>query len=145
MITLAILKQMANDITELTTDQNFFWEELPLQHDGKPAQGVWIVTRGGSAINTPNGHNLKTTIDFYVAMANKATAEAYLKLIADWIRNHRVICTLSGSVGSSFYSFENIRITSTTTPMNNGATTNGNIVKTASANVVYDNGITILS
>ena len=145
MITLAILQQMAQDITELETDENLFWEELPLQHDGKPAQGVWIVTRGGSAIDTPKGHNLKTTIDFYIAMANKATAEEYLAIIAEWIRTHRVICTLSGSAGGSSYSFENIRITPTTTPMNNGATTNGNIVKVASANVIYDLGTSTLS
>lgn len=145
MISLAILQQMALDIEEFVTDENLFWEELPLQHDGKPAEGVWIVTRGGSAINTPNGHNLKTTIDFYVAMADKTTAEHYLALIAEWIRAHRVICDLSGSAGDGFYAFENVRIASTTTPMNNGATTNGNIVKTASANVIYDNGISNLS
>ena len=145
MITLAILQQMAHDITDLETDQNFFWEELPLYHDGTPAEGVWIVTRGGSAINTPNGHNLKCTIDFYVADKNKVHAEAYLAEIADWIRQHRVICDLSGNAGDSSYAFENVRITSTTTPMNNGATTNGNIVKIASANVVYDRGTIINS
>lgn len=145
MISLAILQQMAHDIQELTTDENFFWEELPLHHDGTPADGVWIVTRGGSAVNTPNGHNLKCTIDFYVAMPDKTKAEHYLSLITDWIRTHRVICDLSGSAGDSFYAFENVRIASTTTPMNNGVTTNGNIVKTASANVVYDNGISTLS
>ena len=139
MITLAIMRQMAADqVAELTVDKDFFWEELPLQKNGEPAQGVWIVTRGGSAENTPKGHNQKTTIDYYVAYNNKAKAESIQAAIAAWIRANRVICSLSGVVGDSSYSFENIRITPATTPQNYGATENGIIVKLASANLVYD-------
>lgn len=142
MITLAIMRQMANDqVAGLTIDKNFFWEEAPLQKDGKIAEGVWIITRGGSAINTPHGINQKTTIDFYVAYNNKTTAEAKQASIADWIRTNRVICNLNGTVGGNSYAFSNIRITPTTTPQNYGTTENGNIVKLASASVVYDKGI----
>lgn len=139
MIAIAILKQMeADHVAALTADRDFFYEELPLQHNGEPAQGVWIVTRGGSAQNTPKGHNLKTTLDFYIAYQNKANADAVLAEIAAWIRANRCICELSGSVGSNLYSFYNVRLAPATTPMNNGATTNGNIIKLTSANVVYD-------
>lgn len=141
MITLAIMRQMAADnVAGLTIDEDFFWEELPLWRNGEPAQGTWCVTRGGSAINTPHGINQKTTIDFYVAKNNKMTAEAIQAAIATWIRANRVICALSGAVGDDSYSFQNIRITPATTPQNSGATENGNIVKMASANVVYDIG-----
>lgn len=143
MITLAIMRQMAHDnVAGLTIDTDFFWEELPLQRNGQLAEGVWIITRGGSAINTPHGINQKTTIDFYVAYNNKTTAEAKQAAIADWIRQNRVICELDGTVGGNSYSFENIRISPATTPQNYGATENGNIVKLASASVVYDKGIT---
>lgn len=140
MITLAILKQMATDqVADLTLDKDFFWEELPLQKDGKPAQGVWIVTRGGTAVNTPNGINQQTVIDFYVAYQNKAKAEAILAEIADWIRSNPSICEMSGSVGDgSSYKFQNVRIRPTTTPANYGATENGNIVKVASADIRFD-------
>ena len=140
MITLAILKQMAAEqVASLTLDKDFFWEEAPLQKDGKPAQGVWIVTRGGTAINTPNGINQQTTIDFYTAYQNKAHAEAVLADIAEWIRNNPCICELSGTVGDgSSYKFENVRIRPTTTPANYGATLNGNIVKAVSADIRYD-------
>ena len=48
MITLAIFKQLATEsVAGLIEDTNFFWEEAPLQRDGNPAQGVWMVTRGG--------------------------------------------------------------------------------------------------
>lgn len=140
MITLAILEQMASDgVAGLKVDKDFFWEELPLQKDGKPAEGVWIVTRGGSARNTPNGINQQTTIDFYVAYANKVKAETTLEAIASWIRNNIGICELSGTVGGSSYAYTNIRIRPTTTPQNYGATENGNIVKLASADVRFDN------
>lgn len=140
MITLAILRQMAQDqVADLTVDKDFFWEELPLQKDGKPAEGVWVVTRGGSAVNTPNGINQGQTIDFYVAYANKPKAESTLAEIANWIRTNMCICELSGIVGGSSYHFQNIRIKPTTTPQNYGATENGNIVKLASADVRFDN------
>lgn len=43
MITLALLEQMARDkVADLVIDQNLFWEEMPLQKDGKPAKGVWL-------------------------------------------------------------------------------------------------------
>lgn len=139
MITLAILRQMAHDqVANLTVDKDFFWEELPLQRDGKPAQGVWVVTRGGSAVDTPHGINQGQTIDFYVAYANKPKAEATLEAIAEWIRTNMCICDLSGTVGDSSYHFKNIRIRPTTTPQNYGATENGNIVKMASADVRFD-------
>ena len=139
MITIAIFKQMAlEQVAGLTADKDFFVEELPLQKDGKPAQGTWLVTRGGSARNTPKGLNQHTTIDFYVAYNNKALEDDIHQQIMAWLRANRVICNLSGSVGGSSYDFSNIRINPATTPQNMGATENGNIVKLASADITYD-------
>lgn len=139
MITIAIIRQIeADGVADLEVDKDLFYEELPLQHNGAPAEGVWAVTRGGSASNTAKGYNLHTTIDFYVALQNKAQADATLAKIGEWLRNNRTICALSGSVGGNSYSFKNVRILPTTTPLNNGRTDNGNIVKTASADVIYD-------
>lgn len=139
MITIAIFRQMASEqVAGLTADKDFFVEELPLQKDGKPAQGTWLVTRGGSARNTPKGLNQHTTIDFYVAYNNKALEDDIHQQIMAWLRENRVICSLSGSVGGSSYSFSNVRINPATTPQNMGATENGNIVKLASADITYD-------
>lgn len=139
MIALAILQQMNREnVAGLTIDKDFFWEELPLQKNGNPAQGVWIVTRGGSSVNTPKGLNQHSTLDFYVAFANKAKTEATHALISAWIRQNPTICELSGAVAGGSYSFSNIRIRPTTTPQNYGATENGNIVKFASVDVIYD-------
>ena len=86
MITLAILEQMVADkVADLVIDKNCFWEQAPLQANGKPASGVWLVTRGGNAMNSPKGLNLRSTIDFYVALANKPQTEAVQQEILTWI------------------------------------------------------------
>lgn len=138
MITLALLKQMvADEVAGLTIDKDLYWEEMPLQKDGKPASGVWLVTRGGTA-GDAKGHNLRSTVDFYVALASKPKTEAVHQEILRWINANRGWCELSGSVGGTTYAFTNVRIRPTVTPQNYGQTENGLIVKIASAEVIYD-------
>lgn len=139
MITLAILRQMVHDnVADLEIDQNCFWEQAPLQRDGSPASGVWLVTRGGNASNSPKGLNLRSTVDFYVALANKPKTEAVHQEILEWLIDNPCICELNGSVGGTTYSFSNIRIRPTTTPQNYMITANNLVVKIASAELVYD-------
>lgn len=139
MITLAILEQMADEkVADLELDKSCFWEEAPLQKDGKPASGVWLVTRGGNSANSPKGLNLKSTVDFYVAYMNKPKAEKVQQTILEWIIDNPCFCKLVGSVGGTTYSFSNIRIRPTTTPENMMITDNGLVVKMASAEVTYD-------
>ena len=139
MITLAILEQMAADeVAGLVIDKNAFWEQAPLQKDGQPASGVWLVTRGGSAMNSPKGLNLRSTVDFYVALANKPKTEAVHAAILDWILKNPCFCELAGSVGGTSYNFSNVRIRPTTTPENYVVTQNNLVVKIASAELVYD-------
>lgn len=139
MITLALLKQMVDDgVADLEIDKNCFWEQAPLQANGKPASGVWLVTRGGNASNSPKGLNLRSTVDFYVALANKPKTEAVHQEILEWIISNPCFCELVGSVGGTTYSFSNVRIRPTTTPQNFVVTENNLVVKIASAELVYD-------
>jgi hypothetical protein len=140
MITLALLEAMTaqDGIPGLVLDKNCFWEQAPLQKDGNPASGVWLVTRGGNAANSPKGLNLRSTVDFYVALANKPKTEATHQQILEWLIAHPTICELSGSVGGVTYSFSNIRLRPTTTPQNLVVTENNLVVKIASAELVYD-------
>jgi len=139
MITLALLKQMVDDgVADLVIDKNCFWEQAPLQANGKPASGVWLVTRGGNASNSPKGLNLRSTVDFYVALANKPKTEAVHQEILEWIISNPCFCSLVGSVGGTIYSFSNVRIRPTTTPQNFVVTENNLVVKIASAELVYD-------
>lgn len=141
MITLALLKQMiADGVADLEIDKNCFWEQAPLQSNGKPASGVWLVTRGGNASRSPKGLNLRSTVDFYVALSNKPKTEAVHQEILEWIIANPCFCNLAGSVGSTIYSFSNVRIRPTTTPQNFVVTENNLVVKIASAELVYDLG-----
>ena len=143
MITLAILEQMVSDgVADLVVDENCFWEQAPLRKDGKPASGVWLVTRGGNAMNSPKGLNLHSTVDFYVALANKPKTEAVHEAILSWILANPYICEMVGSVGGTNYSFSNVRIRPTTTPQNVMVTENNLVVKIASAELVYDTNLT---
>ena len=142
MITLAIFEKMAADnVGGLVKNENFFWEEMPLQSNGKPASGVWIATRGGES-ETANGANLRTTIDFYVSFPNKIKTEMVHAAVREWIANHLCFCDLSGTVVSGDdsypYAFSNVRLFQTETPRVAGVSQNGNIVKMTSVLVVYD-------
>lgn len=139
MITLAIIEQMtADNVAGLVLDENCFWEEAPLQKDGKPASGVWVVTRAGNSSNSPKGLNLKSTIDFYVAYMNKTKTEAIQQEILQWLIKNPCFCKLVGSVGGNTYEYSNVRVRPTTTPENTMVTENNLVVKMASAEVTYD-------
>lgn len=139
MITVAILEQMvADNVADLEIDKNCFWEQAPLRKDGSPASGVWLVTRSGNAMNSPKGYNLRSTIDFYVAFANKTKTEDVHRQILEWIIENPCFCEMTGSVGGTNYNFYNVRIRPTTTPQNILVTENNLVVKIASAQLVYD-------
>lgn len=139
MITLALLQRMVSDnVADLVIDKNCFWEQAPLQKDGSPASGVWLVTRGGNASRSPKGLNLHSTVDFYVALANKPKTEEVHQRILEWVIQNPSLCRLSGSVGGATYDYTNVRIRPTTTPQNFVVTQNNLVVKIASAEIIYD-------
>lgn len=139
MITLALYEQMiADGVAGLVGGKDFFWEEVPLQKDGSPCTGVWLVTRPGNISNSRKGLNLKTTVDFYVAAKSKVKTELIHQQIRQYFEQRLGFCELSGSVGGVSYSFTNVRLRPTSTPQNVGATPNNLIVKVASVELVYD-------
>lgn len=143
MITLALFRKMSEDgVAGLRPNRDFFWEEAPLQQNGKPAHGVWIVTRGGGIGRSPRKYNLNTTVDFYVAFAKKPKIESVHSAILNWLVENRCICEMNGKLidGEDVYEwdFSNIRIRPVSTPQNDGITENGLLVKVASAEVIYD-------
>lgn len=138
MITLALFEKMAEDgVAGLTRNKDFFWEEIPGQHDGNPAHGAWLVTRADSISSTHNGLNLRTTVDFFVVMKNKVKTEQVLQQIRQYITKQQYFCELRGNIGGTDYHYYNVRIRPETTPANEGAV-NNMIVKMASATLVYD-------
>lgn len=139
MITLALFQHMAEQkVAGLVADENFFYDEMPMQRDGKPASGVWVITRSGTTGNSSRPLNVRSIADFYIAMSNKATAAAIHAQIMDWVTKTKYICDLSGSVGGVAYHFANVRMRVTATPANVGITENGFLVKMISVQLIYD-------
>lgn len=148
MITAALYNQMlADGVANLHAGQrksgegdayNFFWEEAPLQVDGNPASGVWLISRGGDISATHRSLNLRTTVDFYIATKDKTVTEQIQQQIRQYLTKSLCFCLLSGTAGGVNYRFSNVRVRPTSTPENAGATENGLIVKIASALLVYD-------
>ncbi len=142
MITAGLFKKIADEkVAGLVANETLFWEEMPLDDNGQPREGVWLVTRGGDIENTANGLNLRTTVDFYVAFRNKVQTENVHAQISAWIRNNLSICRLEGTASENpliTYDYYNVRLRSTTTPSNSGITTSGLTVKVASVRVIYD-------
>lgn len=150
MITLALFNEMTRQkVAGLIGDEddpkrNFYWEEAPLTNQkdlNSIARGVWLITRAGNINQTHRNLNLRTTVDFYVAMADKVKTEQILQQIRRWLTKTLYICQLSGDLDGDKYQFSNIRIRPTTTPANSGVTENGLIVKVASAELVYDDDL----
>ena len=126
-------------VAGLELDKDFFWEEMPLQKDGKPAQGTWLITRGGDkGLGGRKGLNLKTVVDFYTATKNKVLTENIQQEIDYYFNENIGFCDLSGNVGGVDYDFVNIRIRPVSTPNNSGYTENGLIVKVSSYELTYD-------
>lgn len=139
MISYALYNQMAKDqVAGLTKGKDFYWEELPLQHNGKPASGAWLITRPGNILSSRKGLNLRTTIDFYVATENKIRTEVIHQAIRKYLTEHLCFCELSGSIDGITYKFTNVRVRATSTPSNEGVTPNNLIMKLASCELVYD-------
>ena len=112
---------------------------MTLQKDGKPAQGTWIITRGGDAgVGARKGLNLKTVVDIYTATKNKFLTEKIQQEIIYFFNDNIGFCDLSGDVGGIEYNFVNVRVRPVSTPNNSGYTENGLIVKVSSYELTYD-------
>lgn len=139
MIGLALLTKMERDgVASIELDKNAYWEEAPLFLDGKPAQGYWAITRGGTTTNSTKGLNLNETIDIYISLAHKAETERAHQSILEWAQANPSICRLSGDVEGVAYDYVNVRPRITSTPQNYAITPNGLVVKVASIEVYYD-------
>lgn len=150
MITLALFNEITRQgVAGLIGDENdpkrnFYWEEAPLTNQkdlSSIARGVWLITRPGNIQQSRKGLNLRTTVDFYVAMADKVETEQILQQIRRWLTKTLYLCELKGDLEGTRYQFSNIRIRPTTTTQNSGITQNGLIVKTASAELIYDDDL----
>ena len=65
-----------------TLDTDIFWEDVPLDSNGEPKEGVWVVTRGSAENRNVNLQQF----DIYSRYANKLTGSRKLENILQRIK-----------------------------------------------------------
>ena len=117
-------------------DEDIFWEEVPLDANGKPLNGIWVVTRG-SALSRFN-----TTVqafDIYSRYANKITGALQLEQILERIKEaYGDVCTLPTVPPYSLTNYDNVRLRPVSGIENVGSDEQDKIVRVISAEVQYN-------
>lgn len=135
MITLSILKQIETDGFG-TIDTNLFLEEASLDSNGKPKDGLWIVTRG-SGVSRVSVEIQQ--FDVYSRFANKLTGHKKLEELLDWVQEaFSDICNLPAVAPYTTQSYKNVRIFPTSSIENVGTDENGKIVRVISFEAYFN-------
>ena len=134
MIALHILK-LLEDEGFGTIDTDLFFEEAPLDGQGKPKQGCWIVERGTSV--TRLNHQTQN-FDIYSRYTNKLTGYKKLEAILDFLQEaYGEVCELPAVPPYSSTVYHNVRIEPTSSVENVGTDVDNKIVRVISGIVRY--------
>jgi hypothetical protein len=137
MISLHIAKWL-DDEGYGTLDTDIFWEEAALDSNGKPKDGIWVVTRGAplSRFNTTTQQ-----FDIYSRYANKITGSQKLEEILEKIKeSYGDTCVLPTVPPYSVTVYENVRLRPVSGIENVGSDEQDKIVRVISAEVQYNIG-----
>lgn len=118
-----------------TLDTDIFYEEVTLDGNGVPKQGLWVVERG-STVTRFNSRIQQ--VDIYSRYNNKLTGAKKLEQILNYFADHyNDICTLPAVEPYSSEVYSNIRIVPVSSLENVGADENGKIIRVISIEVTY--------
>lgn len=135
MVTLHLLK-LLEDRGFGVIDTNLFWEEVPLDSNGDPLDGVWIVTRGTEISRTNVGQQ---AFDIYARYANKLTTAGKLEDILNYLQEaYGEVCELPDVPPYSASVYSNVRIEPVSSVENVGTDENEKIVKLISGIIRYN-------
>lgn len=135
MITLHILKLLSNEGFG-TIDTDLFWEEVALNSNGTPKEGVWIVPRGAPLTRFNAEYQ---AFDIYSRYTNKITGSKKLEDILEYLQDaYGEVCELPQVPPHSLSTYSNVRITPTSSVENVGTDDNNKIVRVISGEVTYE-------
>jgi len=151
MIGLAVLEYVAGKVSGLIVGTNCFYEELPIDSDtGMMSKyGVFVTTEPMGASRTSDRSQRLT---FYVAIGEGATVngvavaekyetdrilDAIQSTILEAENNYTDLCELP--VSNTELVYKDVRLELDTTKERGGTLTNGAIVKSVVAKVIYKN------
>ena len=135
MITLSLLKQMQTDNIG-TIDTDMFHLEAPLDANGVPRNGLWVLPRGApvSRFNV----NIQP-IDIYFRHTNKNVSMKKAKQVLDYLQeSFSEICTLPNYPPIFSETYSNVTITPTAGIEYIGEDVNGKLVFVVSGEIRYN-------
>lgn len=134
MITLHILKLLADEgFGQIDTD--LFWEDAPLNSQGNPKDGVWIVPRGTEVNRMDVG---RQAFDLYSRYTNKVTSSKKLEDILEYLQTaFDEVCELPTVPPHSTTRYYDVMITPTSSIENVGADEQDKVVRVISGEVKF--------
>lgn len=134
MIALHILKLLENNGFGVI-DTDLFFEDAPLDNNGVPIQGVWIVSRGTGVTRLNIGNQ---NFDIYSRYTNKLTGAIKLENILTFLKEaYGDVCTLPTVPPHSFTEYYDVIIEPTSGVENAGTDEQDKVVRVISGNVKY--------
>jgi len=135
MITLNLAKWLEQEGFG-TLDVSIFWEEASLNSQGKPKDGIWVVTRG-AAINRVV--TTRQAFDIYSRYTNKITGSLKLEAILEKIKEtYGETCTLPTVPPHSLTVYSDVRLVPTSGISNVGTDDQEKIVRVISGEINYN-------
>ena len=135
MVTLHIL-QLLEDEGFGTIDTDLFWEDIPVDSNGDPKNGVWIVPRG-APVSIYN-----TTIqpfDIFSRYSNKVTGSKKLEDILEYLKTaFTEVCELPIVPPYSLTNYYDVTITPESGIENVGSDEQDKVVRVISGKVKYN-------
>src|SRR5690606_26981369 len=135
MVTLHLAKWLEQEGFG-TLDTDIFWEEVPLGSNGKPKEGVWVVSRSPAVDRLNVGIQ---NFDIYARYANKITTGNKLKAILKRLQEaYGDVCTLPTVPPYSLTEYTNVTIEPVSGVDNVGSDEQDKIVKVISGIIYYE-------
>lgn len=116
-------------------DTDIFWEEVSLDSNGNPKDGIWVVTRG-----TPvTRFTTSQAFDIYSRYKNKLTGSQKLEAILTRLQEaYGDVCTLPSVPPYSLTEYNNVRIVPTSGIENAGTDEQDKVVRVISGEVQFN-------
>lgn len=135
MVTLHIAKWLEQEGFG-TLDTDIFWEEAPLDSNGKPKDGIWV-----EPVGDPRTSRFSTSqsFDIYSRYKNKVTGSQKLEAIYERIKQvYNVVCILPTVPPHSLAEYYNVRLRNTSFISSVGSDAQDKVVRVISAEVQYN-------
>lgn len=107
MVTLHIAKLLADEGFG-TLDQDIFWEDMPIDVQGNPKNGLWVVPRGAPVTRFNTCYQ---SFDIYSRHSNKVTSSKQLEDILEYLQTaYEEVCELPEVPPYSVTRYYDVRI-----------------------------------